>query len=472
MNSAGDNFNGVKYNDKKIANEKGELMLKKNFPSYVGDSAGEVRIYLKAISQSERIKKPQFHAVISSRFREQSKEELTDIAQEFMNKMGYGEQPYIVVFHNDTENNHVHIVSTRVSKSTGKKINASFERLKAQQALRQAYAERFEADTDKRLDAILKYRFTTKSQLEEALKTAGYKAVVDENKREKISIYTKGIKVKEIEDVSKLFQEPDEARKNQVKAILAKYSKQWSGKVFTIEDKRYGLGLHRNLENVKNNYVLNSELQHRLKESFGMAIVFHSKDGRTPFGYTLIDHSTGNIYKGSSLLKMERLFQFTDDRIDKKTFESVNDFKIGSQAHRDALVNFLSTKFKGLKPNMVLGTKGRITFEERKELRKEYIKLLRGVKSEASLIEYSGKKFIIDFRSHKIESADKLLSQEIATKIQDFSEAPQQINLGVTDILKSADKIIMETLKPHYTGKTTEESGQDNLLKRKRRKRR
>lgn len=38
-----------------------------------------------------------------------------EISKEYMEKMGYGEQPYIVVRHNDTKHEHVHIVTTNVN---------------------------------------------------------------------------------------------------------------------------------------------------------------------------------------------------------------------------------------------------------------------------------------------------------------------------------------------------------------------
>ncbi|MDY3547050.1 relaxase/mobilization nuclease domain-containing protein [Riemerella anatipestifer] len=91
--------------------------------------------YLKSISKSNKVKKPQFHAVISTKFQEHSKEELKIVTENFMQGMGYGEQPYIAVFHNDTDNNYIHLVSTRVDKRNGKKLNDSFERLKSQKAL-------------------------------------------------------------------------------------------------------------------------------------------------------------------------------------------------------------------------------------------------------------------------------------------------------------------------------------------------
>ncbi|MFI3293410.1 MAG: conjugal transfer protein MobB [Rikenellaceae bacterium] len=51
-------------------------------------------------------------------------EQMTIIAQEYMEKMGYGAQPYVIYKHNDIERGHIHIVTLNVD-STGKKISDS-----------------------------------------------------------------------------------------------------------------------------------------------------------------------------------------------------------------------------------------------------------------------------------------------------------------------------------------------------------
>ena len=53
-------------------------------------------------------------------------EQLTAIGEEYMQKLGYGNQPYLIFKHEDIDRRHIYIVSLRVD-STGKKINDSNE---------------------------------------------------------------------------------------------------------------------------------------------------------------------------------------------------------------------------------------------------------------------------------------------------------------------------------------------------------
>src|SRR5690606_8640251 len=136
--SSTSSFNGVTYNTNKTQNEKGELTRLRNF-GYLQDTKevgpNEVKNYLMAHSnRNSLVKDKQFHAMISCKGREFSKEQLTDIAHEWVDKMGYGNNPFLIVFHKDTANNHVHIVSSRIDKE-GKKISDSFEKLRAQEAI-------------------------------------------------------------------------------------------------------------------------------------------------------------------------------------------------------------------------------------------------------------------------------------------------------------------------------------------------
>ena len=49
------------------------------------------------------------------------------MAEEYMNGMGYGEQPYMVFKHTDIDRTHIHIVSVCVDEN-GRKISDRFEK--------------------------------------------------------------------------------------------------------------------------------------------------------------------------------------------------------------------------------------------------------------------------------------------------------------------------------------------------------
>lgn len=65
-----------------------------------------------------------------------SDSQLADIAKEYMDKLGYGNQPYMVYKHEDIARHHIHIVSIRVD-DTGKKINDKFEHIRSKQITRE-----------------------------------------------------------------------------------------------------------------------------------------------------------------------------------------------------------------------------------------------------------------------------------------------------------------------------------------------
>ena len=81
----------------------------------------------KAIPEQCRTKKTVFHCSLNPHPDEKlSDERLTQIAKEYMEALGYGNQPYIVFKHNDIAREHIHIVSLRVDFD-GNKINDKYE---------------------------------------------------------------------------------------------------------------------------------------------------------------------------------------------------------------------------------------------------------------------------------------------------------------------------------------------------------
>ena len=63
-------------------------------------------------------------------------QQLADIAREYMQKLGYGEQPYLVYKHTDIDRHHIHIVGLRVDEN-GRPLNDRFEHRRSKQITRE-----------------------------------------------------------------------------------------------------------------------------------------------------------------------------------------------------------------------------------------------------------------------------------------------------------------------------------------------
>ena len=492
MPAAAASFPGVNYNDKKINKGKGELMLMKNFPSFINESSDkhQVRDYLRAISVgNKKIIKPQFHAMISTKFQEHSKEELSKIAENFMGEMGYGDQPFTVVFHSDTDNNHVHIVSSRVDKTTGKKINDSFEKLKSQEALRKTLEKLYNIKPDEELEKLLKYKVSRINQLELLLARNGFVMIKNKLDDKAFDILKNGVKQRTVNSEQINFEtNKNDSRKNQIKAILMKYKDLHSNKVFKVEDRRkresvFPATKDRFGQNeLKIKVEFESELQQKLRQLFGIDIVFHQKGNHQPFGYSLIDHKSGKVYKGSQILKMSELFEFTEEKVDQRFFEVLKDFTIPNKESKFILLEIFNKNNQEAKLQdfMLFENRGKKDPETYREIQSQVSDHLRSNtdkkndEDSVSIIKSeSGKIYAISTKHHFVGELQSLigekeyhrfLNSEMGSSEKSGSQSERNSR---GEVMKAIDEMLFEMMKTSGTAKDPGE----NELKRKRRKR-
>ena len=476
LNASGRDFHGVKYNEKKIDKGKGELMLMKNFPSFINEKSSQeqVRDYLKSISKNERVKNPQFHAVISTKFQEHSKEELTKVAEEFMKEMGYGKQPFIVVFHNDTDNNHIQIISTRVDKQSGKKIKDNYERLKAQTALSYTLEKLFGIKDENAVEKLLNYKISSLKQLELLLERNGFKLSKNTNDENALDILKNGVKLKTIYGNQISFTDHSkDNRSKQLKAILSKYKEIYSNKVFAVEDNRAKEGLFRKnkiFENPKLTYE--SELQKKLKDIFGLDLVFHYKNEQKPFGYSIIDHKSAKVYKGGDVFKMNELFEFTQEKIDKKTFELLKDYHVPDRESKEILLKYFrqNHRINQLNDFMLFENKIRKDIEIYRKVQNEVRASIKQNNNENIKIVRTeeGKFYALHTKFHYVSELEQLVGEkDFSQFLNSESQTKPKEKQTKNELSKSVEQLLFEFSKTSGTGKDPAEK---ELKKRRKKK--
>ena len=123
-------YGAILYNQQKVDKENGAVLLLNKIPDIV-DGRYSVAYFNKCfdpyLSANIKTEKTVRHISLNPDPSDKiSDEQFTEMAQEYMERMGYGNQPYIVFKHTDIDRTHIHIVSTCVGIN-GKKIPDDYD---------------------------------------------------------------------------------------------------------------------------------------------------------------------------------------------------------------------------------------------------------------------------------------------------------------------------------------------------------
>ena len=130
--SHGSSLYGVlSYNQIKVDELHADVLFTSRIIEPTGDNPYTIehisRSFEDYLTANKKTEKPILHISLNPDPKDNmSEEQFVYLAEEYMQRMGFGEQPYIVYRHNDIGREHLHIVSVRVDE-TGRAISDSYE---------------------------------------------------------------------------------------------------------------------------------------------------------------------------------------------------------------------------------------------------------------------------------------------------------------------------------------------------------
>ena len=290
------NFHAIAYNEMKVEKGVATLLEAQNILGLRPENYTPEKLrqyFLDYSSRNTHIQNAQFHVAVSCKGSEYTHEQLLDIAHRYLKEMGYADagQPLLVYAHHDTDNNHIHIITSRVAPD-GHKIDHNHEKRRSHQVTQKIMedfsGQKQEPEVNDIVKEALAYRYTSKAQFCAIMESLGYDCK-DDDEKPVIHLYRGGgelgtIQVQLIMQHALKENKPDNRRRQQLRAILQKY---------------------RNLSANK------EELAAHMKKKFGISLVFVGK-ADTPYGYILVDHKSKTVFKGGEFLSIKELLQFED----------------------------------------------------------------------------------------------------------------------------------------------------------------
>lgn len=327
-------FGAFDYNNHKIEKGHAEITAMENFNASILGMVGKVTgaqcfdILKYQDGLRSDSKNTQIHVTISSHGREDDKKRLTECAIEYMKRMGYEGQPFLVYFHKDTQNNHVHIVSTRV-KLDRTLISDSNEKKKSVEICRdfnQRYGHSLISNVQQQFRSdcvqVLQWSFADEKSFIQLMETFGYKcksfkpgdsnfifikdgSICGKIAKDKIlpcmRRYADGISFRKNKDLDVDKRSPIYKRKQLIYAKMTAYNR-----------KGYTLNEIENLEEFRKQ--LGIKLYIKLRED---------KSGNKHLAWMCQDYPGKTFYKGSDIMNLDGFSLQPDIEVKKDLFTIV-----------------------------------------------------------------------------------------------------------------------------------------------------
>ncbi len=338
INTGSNLYGALAYNQEKVDEGLGKI-LRANLIFEPTDGQFNVadcmNDFMQFIPTHFRTEKPVFHASINPHPDDRlTDEQLADIGREYMERLGYGNQPYLIFKHEDIGREHIHIVSLRVD-GEGKKINdyREHERSKAitedlerkydlHPAEGQKRSENWEltpfdvsaGDLKKQIAAVIKplasmYHFQSMGEYKAVLYL--YNIGIEELKGEVKGKPYRGILYSALDSEGNKVGNP---LKSSIFGKSVGYDgleKRMAKSAERIKTKNLKAHTLKAVSEAKQNYPSESEFRAKLRGK-GIDVLFRRNDEGRIYGATFIDHTTRTVLNGSRLGKEYSANVFND----------------------------------------------------------------------------------------------------------------------------------------------------------------
>ena len=322
-------FGALAYNQNKV--DSGEAKVLFSNRMLLGEdgnfSIGEcMRSFEMQMPVQLSTKKPILHISINPHPEDVlTDQQLSDIAKEYMRKLGYGDQPYLVYKHTDIDRHHIHIVGLRVDEN-GKPLNDKFEHRRSKQITRELEKkyglhpaerkERAERPELKKVDyaagdvkhqigntvkaACYGYRFQSFGEYKALL--AAYNVCAEEVKGEINGKPYQGIVYSAMNDKGEKAGNPVKASRIGKSVGYEAVQRRMEKSGEAIKNGKLKERTRKIVATVMQTARSRKELEQQLKKQ-GIDVVFRQNDSGRIYGVTFIDHDSRVVLNGSRLGK-------------------------------------------------------------------------------------------------------------------------------------------------------------------------